>query len=317
MNHQASKALSVVLANGGHFHAGKNLQNTLRSKMPRKIAAAGLLVGVSVSLVGCFANNGGNNENPVVSPSLSTSISQVDTQVVGSGEKVQTDSGSYEKIILNPDAPAYKFSAVHADTPEMHELGWTPEDGAAGQRFAVDYMAKEFIDSIALEGSDAAFQEWYANNAAKYYGESSLPELANNPGDTKVILGNFGQNKFMPTLIHDGTPREKSLNLNVTGFVAVPEYGGVQYSVEFDAAYRVDDANAAKFVGQYTNMTSEEFTNSKYAKDSLKDNKGENIYRGKGWANVVVAKQYNGEMKIIGFSSKADFDTTDFAHPDA
>lgn len=276
----------------------------------KKIAAAGLLVGMSVSLVGCFANGGPINDQPVPNSAPTSS-----SQVMGSGEKVETGTGTYEKITLSPDAPAYQFSAIHADTPEMKEVGWSLEDGAAGQRAAVDYMAKEFIDSTALEGDDVAYQEWYANSAPKYYSESVMPELANTPGETKVILGNFGQNKFMPTLIHDGTPRENTLDLQVSGFTAVPAYNGVEYSVHFEAAYRVDDANAAKFVGLHTGMSGEEFMQSKYAKDVLKDGTGENIYRAKGYANIVVTKDAGGQMKMMMFSSKADFDTTDFANP--
>lgn len=296
---------------GGHFHAWKNLHGAVRSKVTQKIAAAGLLVGMSVSLVGCFANGNVNNNTPVVPSNAPTSISQV----MGSGEKVETETGTYEKIVLNPDAPAYQFSAIHADTPEMKEIGWSVKDGAAGQRSAVDYMTKEFIDSTALEGGDAAYQEWYANSAPKYYSESILPEIATNPGENKIILGNFGQNKFMPNLIHDGKPREKTLDLKVTGFKAVPEYNGVEYSIEYNAAYRVDDANAAKFVGLHTGLSSEAVLQSKYAKDVLKDGTGENLYRAKGFANIVVTKDASGQMKMVGFSSQADFDTTDFANP--
>ena len=282
---------------------------------PKKIAVVGLLVGMSVSLVGCFANSSGPiTDQPV--PNSAAPISST-SQIKGSGEKVDTGAGTYEKITLSPDAPVYQFSTIHADTPEMKEIGWSMEDGVAGQRAAVDYMTKEFLDSSALEGDDAAYQAWYARSAPKYYSESVLPQLKTNPGETKIILGNFGTNKFMPNLIHDGTPRAKTLDLKVTGFVAVPSYNGVEYSIEYDAAYRVDDANAAKFVGLHTGLSGEEVLQSKYAKDVLKDGTGENLYRAKGFANVIVTKDAGGQMKLIGFSSKADFDTTDFANPDA
>jgi hypothetical protein len=281
---------------------------------PKKIAVASLLVGMSVSLVGCIASSSGPITDPPVTNSAAPTSS---SQIKGSGEKVNTGSGTYEKITLNPDAPAYQFSTIHADTPEMKEIGWSMKDGTAGQRAAVDYVTKEFIDSTALEGDDAAYQAWYANSAPKYYSESVLPQLKTSPGETKIILGNFGTNKFMPNLIHDGTPRAKTLDLKVTGFVAVPSYNGVEYSIEYDAAYRVDDANAAKFVGLHTGLSGEEVLQSKYAKDILKDGTGENLYHAKGFANVIVTKDAGGQMKLIGFSSKADFDTTDFANPDA
>lgn len=278
----------------------------------KRIGTVGFLFGMSVSLVGCMATSG-----PIENQSVPTNAPTSASQIQGSGEKVDTGAGTYEKITLSPDAPVYQFSTIHADTPEMKEIGWSVEDGMAGQRAAVDYVTKEFIDSTALEGDNAAYQEWYANSAPKYYSEAVLPQLASNPEETKIILGNFGANKFMPNLIHDGNPRVKTLDLKVTGFAAVPSYNGVEYSIEYDAAYRVDDANAAKFVGSHVGLSGEAFTQSKYAKDSLKDGTGENLYRGKGYANVIVAKDANGQMKLTGFSSKADFDTTDFANPDA
>lgn len=280
---------------------------------PKRIAVVGLLVGMSLSLVGCIANSGPINDESGTNGAPATSTSQV----LGSGEKVDTGAGTYEKITLSPDNRAYQFSAIHADTPEMKELGWSVEDGIASQRAAVDYMTKEFMDSTALEGDDAAYQEWYANSAPKYYSESLMPELKANPGETKVIIGNFGTNKFMPNLIHDGKPRVKELNLGVAGYSAIPSYNGIEYSIEFEAAYRVDDVNAAKFVGSHVGLSGEAFAQSKYAKDSLKDGTGENLYRAKGYANVIVTKDASGQMKLIGFSSKADFDTTDFANPDA
>lgn len=279
---------------------------------PKRIAVVGLLVGMSLSLVGCVANSG-----PIENQSAPNNASASASQIKGSGEKVDTGAGTYEKITLSPDAPVYQFSTIHADTPEMKEIGWSVEDGVAGQRAAVDYMTKEFIDSTALEGDDAAYQEWYAKSAPKYYSDAVLPQLASSPEETKIILGNFGANKFMPNLIHDGNPRAKELTLDVSGFVAVPSYNGIEYSIEFEAAYRVDDANAAKFVGSHVGLSGEAFTQSKYAKDSLKDGTGENLYRAKGYANVIVTKDADGQMKLIGFSSKADFDTTDFANPDA
>ena len=300
---------------GGHFHAWKNLDRAVRSKMSQKLAAAGLVIGMSASLVGCFAN--GNAPQPHDNLNPPTSISQV----TGSGEKIQTPTGSYEKITYNEDAPIYKFNNGNGNTPEMEAKGWSLEDSTAAQKVAVNYMTKEFIDSTALEGGDEAFKEWHSTTAKNYYSDAVYNEIANNPGETKIILGNFGQNKFMPNLIHDGTPREKSLDLTLNGYGPYndqPGYDAVMFSIEYTAEYRVDDANAAEFIGKHTPtpMSGAEVIQSKYAKDSLKDGSGENVYRAKGYANIVVAKEAGG-FKIIGFQSKADFDTTDFANPDA
>lgn len=305
---------TVENVSGGNFHAWKNLHGAVRSKIAQRVAAAGLVIGMSASLVGCIANGTAPDQHQPGAPAgPSTSISQV----LGSGEKVETPTGTYEKIIMNPDAEAYQYKPIPGDEQALQGMGWTVSDGAAGQKHAVDYMTKEFIDSTALEGGDAEYQEWYAHSAPKYYHDSVLPDVANNPGETKVILGNFGQNKFMPNLIHDGTPREKTLELQVDAAMPKPDYNGVQYTVRYEASYRVNDAEAAKFVGLHTGLSGEAVLQSKYAKDVLKDGSGENIYKAKGYANIVVAKDANGQMKIIGFESKADFDTSGFANPDA
>lgn len=295
--------------NGGHFHAWKNLHNAVRSKMTQKIAAAGLLVGMSVSLVGCFAN--GNNNESIVPTNAPVSYGQV----IGSGEKVATPTGTYEKIAIDATSPIYQYNNGEGHPAVMTEAGWTTEDGQVGQKLIADYMVKEFVDSSALEGGDPAFREWHTTTAKSYYEGNVYEQVAANPAQSNVILGNFGGNNSLPEgFIHDGSPREKSLDMKVTGFLPFDNGAdkGIEYSVEYTAEYRVDDANAAKFAGLHAGMTAEQFAASPKARSNLKDGTGENIYRAKGTANIIVGKNANNEWKIIGFRSQTDFDTSDF-----
>lgn len=239
--------------------------------------------------------------------------------VVGSGETVTTPSGIYEKISLSGNSPIYQYAtALH-----QPESGWTIEEATAGQKLAVDYLVQEFLDSTALEGGDGEFQQWHAATAAKFFSDSVLGETIQNPGENKIILGNFGTNKLMPALIHDGAPRVKDVRITEVAAVYKPwetaaglTQQDMLYNIDFEAGYRVDDANGAAFVGQHVGMTGEQVLASQYATDKLKDGSGENVYRAKGYANLVVTREPGG-MKIIGFESKADFDTRDFANQDA
>jgi hypothetical protein len=295
---------------GGHFHAWKNLNKAVRSKMSQRIAAAGLVLGMSVSLVGCFANGNTNNNNPETPTNAPTSIGQA----IGSGEKVTSEAGSYEKITFDKNAPIYQYNNGNGNPEYMTEAGWTVEDGAAGQRLAVDYMTKEFIDSNALDGGDKAYQDWYNTSAKSYYADYIYKDGSLQNGSAMPILGNYNGNA-MPNLIKDGAPREKTLDLKLTGFMPYDDAQGtkgIQYGIEYTAEYRVDDASAAAFAGKYTNMSGEEFLKSPMAKESLKDGSGENIFIAKGTANIVVNKDANNEWKIIGFSSNNDYDTTNF-----
>jgi hypothetical protein len=196
----------------------------------------------------------------------------------------------------------------------MKEAGWSAEDGAAAQRHVVDYMVKEFVDSSALNGGDKAYQEWTATSAPKYYADHVVKEPAFKTGEGNTVLGNYHGNA-MPNLIHDGTPREKTLDMNLTGFMPYDDGAGtkgIEYTFKYTAEYRVSDKDAAAFAGKYTNMSGEAFLKSQMAKDSLKDGSGENVFVAKGTSDVVVAKDAKGAWKIIGFQSQTDYDTSNF-----
>jgi hypothetical protein len=297
----------------------------LNAARHRTIALSGLLAVLALTASGCQV---APNPNPVVAAETSAGV-------VGTGEKVETATGSYEKISLPANDQAYSYEPLaHRDA-----WGWTVTEATAAQKLAVDYMTQEFLDSTALEGGDAEFSSWHTATAKDYFSESILGETLQNPAETKLILGNFGANKFIPALIHDGAPRVKDLDLDVTGTGFVDqsgtfvddvdqngnlmnepiEAGVVTYlrcDIKFKAGYRVDDVNGAAFVGQQVGMTGDEVLASKYATDKLKDGSGENVYRAEGSAQVVVAKEPGG-LRIIGFQSQSDFDTRDFANQDA
>lgn len=319
----------VESVNGGHFHAWKNLQKAVRSKVGQRVAAGSLIIGMSASLVGCFAsdNNADNNNNAPINPPTSTSApaepttpaSSPDTfgNFIGSGEKVETDDGSYETITVNPDAPVYTLNNGQGLPAGFAESGWTEADAEAGQKFAVDYVVSEFIDSKALETGESGYQEWFATSAPKYFSDNMLnAPTVQTPDEAPVILGNFAGRNVIPNLIHDGTPREKGLQLTMLNAETFPSSTGqpaMKFNIEYIADYRLDDASAAEFGSYYTNQTPEQFLSSPNATEKVKDGSGENVYSAYGTVGVVVVKNNDGGWEMIGLQTETNYSTIDFA----
>jgi hypothetical protein len=284
---------------GGQFHAWKNLNGTVRSKMRQKIAATGLVVGMSVSLVGCFANT--NNETSAAPINAPTFI----RQVIGSGEMITTNTGSYERILAAEDSTLYKYNEGKGNPDYMQAAGWTEEDGLASQKVVTNYMVQEFIDSSALETGDTGLQEWQKNSAPKYYTREVIEMLESTP-DSSAVLGNFAGETSLPKFINDGTPRQKNVEIAYDGLIPHSDEAGnkgIKYTLHYKIDYRVDDASAVEFAAALGGT----------AKDSLKDGTGENIYRAEGDAQIIVGKDANKEWKILGFGAYTTYDSTDFA----
>ena len=306
---------------GGHFHAWKNLHNSVRSRMAQKVAATGLLIGMSASLVGCFATGGDGDPNsngtPPPSPSSSSSAPISAGAGIGTGEKIATpDGGTYETVTVNPEAEIYNFNNGNGLPPELAAAGYTEEDGDASQRFVANYLVEEFMDSKALETGDDGYRQWYAETAPSYFGDNILGDPAIvNPSNTGIVMGNFEGKTVIPNLIHDGTPREKSLQLNLQSVTAYDTPIGTtfKYDISYEADYRVDDASAANFAATLTNVTPQEFLNSPHATDKVKDGTGENVFKIYGNASIAVIKDSNNNWKIVGYNTQTDFDSTDFA----
>lgn len=305
---------------------GKKTQ-VARSKVAQSLVAGGLLVGVSLSMVACSAESGETN---AISPSGSPTSTDVSSSAataksgdygdaIGSGEKVDTPTGAYETISLNPNADIYKYNNGDGNPAAIEAAGWTEEDGTAGQKLITDYLVREFLDSSALETGDEGFRQWYETQAAGYYSPSVYEQLGQMGGSSNAVVGNFAGVRGVPNLIHDGSPRVKRLSLKLD---AVTPYESsdtgvraINYAVQYSADYRVDDASAATFAGGTMGQTGEQFLDGMLAKPQLRDGTGENVYRAYGTVYAVVGKDVKNQWKIIGFESSTDYDASDFTRP--
>lgn len=317
----------VENVNGGHFHAWKNLHNAVRSKLAKKLAAGGLVVGMSFSLVGCIAS-GNNNDHAPVTPSHSVSAPATTSPaeaplgegIIGSGKQIKTSDGStYESISIDPNAPIYKFNNGQGLSPEMKAAGYTESDGQASQKFVANYMVKEFLDSTGLETKDTGYQQWLGTTGRDYFSPDVYNQLAANPVSGQAILGDIGSTKTMPNLLHDGKTREKSLNMSLTAVAPFSNENGdkgIQYSVQYAATYRLSDMEAASFAAKLSGgqMTAEQFLKSTKAQPSIKSGKGETTYTANGTADIVVTKDSTGAWKITGMMAKTDYDVSAFVN---
>jgi hypothetical protein len=290
-----------------------------RSKLIKGSAGASLVIGIAASLTGCGTGTSGVSLGANASSSPSATAAAYGS-VNGSGVRVETPTGSYEKIVADKTGPSYNpdYGLGYPFPDYLSSAGWTEQDAVAGQRFVVDYLVQEYLDSTALEGGDEAFQKWYETDAKRYFPEELYAELSANGSANGAVLGNFAGQKLLPnSLIHDSKPRISSIDLDISSTNNGPfddgqGLKGIKFSIGYTAQYRVDDANAAELAGVLTGMSGEEVINSDLAKDKLKDGTGENSHQAKGTANFVVTKDANGEWKIIGYSSQPNFDTGDY-----
>jgi hypothetical protein len=266
-----------------------------------------MLAIASLALAGCGAIASVSGPNASANAAVASY-----GHVIGSGEKVQSELGSYERITADPSVPLH----TNGESPAlMTEAGFTAQDGTDSQRYAIDYMVREFIDSSALNGGDKAYQDWFATTAPKYFPESVLKEEALKSGTGTALIGN-NNGTGVPNLIHDGSPRVKNVDLNVTGYRPFNDESGkpigVKYSIQYKADYRVDDKNAAELAAKYGKMSVADFLASTNANPKLKDNTGENVFSASGNVNFYVGKNEQGVWKVNGLEAEANFDTSDF-----
>lgn len=285
--------------------------------MSRAVTAAGVASALIFSISACSSETNTATQPPASSAS-------VDNTIKGTGVKIDTPNGSYEKVGFDPNAPVYALGESEG-IDHVLEAGWTEEELLSGRRFAMDYIITEFLDSTALEGGDPAYRNWYAKEAPKYFAQEAYDQIADGTGN--VVLGNFGdKNSLVPELIKDGAPRINDLTVEHKGYTPIAETGvkALNYLFSFKGDYRVSDASAAKFVSDYSimnlpaekHLTPEKFLASDMAKPQLKDGKGENKLPVYGDASISLAKNAEGQWEIVGFTGYPEVNTDDFTQND-
>lgn len=291
--------------------------------MNSKLTALGAFAVATVLLSSCAAANGsapasggpaGQGQTAPAGAPQPVAASYGD--VVGTGTKVTVADGSYETIALDPKSRLYDVAVGGGLEQTLAQSGFTLDDAKSAQKFALDYMVKEFLDSTALETKDDGFKAWIAANGHTYFNDEILGEIATKPDGAQLLLGDPVATKTIPALIHDGKPREKNVNVSVGGVGPFVGNGvkAIQVELTYTAQYRLSVASAATFAGSLATpaMSGPQFLASSSAKPSLKDDQGEHVYGASGSATVVVDKDSQGRWEIDGFKSTTNYDISDF-----
>ena len=286
-----------------------------RLRLIRSVTAVGAASALLFSLSACSEGADG-----AVQPSASAAV--VDNTIKGTGVKIDTPNGRYEKVGFDSNAPIYKLDPSDG-IDHVLEAGWTQEELLSGRKFAMDYVVSEFLDSTALEGGDPSYQNWYVNEAPKYFAQETYDQIGDGTGN--VVLGSFGANKntLVPELIKDGGPRINDLVIEHKGYTPTATEDGTKaifYIVAFNGDYRISDASAASLVSDYTirnlpaekHLTPEQFLASDMAKPNVKDGVGEN----KLAVSMGLVKNAEGAWEIISFSGYPTTSTDDFTQND-
>lgn len=238
--------------------------------------------------------------------------------VIGSGTRVVTGTGEYERIKIPDGSDLYSL-----DASKLEGSKWTQEDGNAAQKFLVDYLATEYVDSSVLEGGDGEYDHWYYGTAPKYFSDQVFTDLKPVPNSNQLhaVLGDFNGKTYIPNLIHDGKPRQKKVDINVVSAraadLAKDKYDGIEFNVTVDTDFRVDDKNAAALAGLHspTLMSGDEFLKTSKAKDQLKDGTGENLLHNSVTLKFALSKTASGEWEIVGMNvDKSSYNTDDFTN---
>ena len=143
-------------------------------------------------------------------------VSQVADSVQGESETLLIDNGT-----VTDDFGSYQRTRVDPTSIEItsDKSGLPDADAEAAKNFAIDFVATEVLDSIALDNF-ALLEKWYAEVAPKYIHGSYIEDViaASNEGlsmsnwetslglivtDAPNELGEY----FMPRLLRDGKPR--------------------------------------------------------------------------------------------------------------
>jgi hypothetical protein len=286
---------------GGNFHAWKNVMDTVKGKVARRVATASVVAGMTLSLAGCFA--GGVN-SPTTTPSdpssetpTPTASSQAYGVAEGTGQKTTDKLGEYEHVTVPEDSPAYTYDPSVKD-PSVEKFGFTDEDAASAQKFAVKVAVEQMFDSSALDTGVEGYNEWHANEAPKYFNQEMIAGSDANSA-TDIVLNNRNP-QSVPEMIRDGKPRVSNVTVSVNKIYADSYQGnnfiavGLDYSVD----YRVSDSSIIALSSTNSGMNETQLKD--VLKDEVFDGQGENKFNSYGNSTVGLNKVDGNNWIING-----------------
>lgn len=313
---------------GGHFHAWKNVMNSVKDKLRSRFVAAALVPIMAVGVAGCGPQIGTSDPNQPSNPSSTSQgptgengfYQEGDYILQGNGVKVSDDNGEYEQS-YRPTLDNFVGSgwAEQGVGQQLIAAGYTSEDIDKAQQLATNVALDVSFDSSISDRtvSDSEYAEWYQDTVSKYKFDAEMSNGISNKDNDIVFTGYVDSNQGqLPKLVHDGFPRvaesNSSRNFEVYTVRPLDVNGATQMVVTLntDLRYRVSDQNAIEYTAALTGKSSEEVL-STVAKPSLKDNQGVNYLKVAGTYDVAFKKEGN-DLVITGIQSTYKFDASDY-----
>lgn len=318
---------------GGHFHAWKNVMNSVKDKLRSRFVAAALVPIMAVGVAGCGPQIGSADPNqqpssPSISqgpageelPSGSNGIYQEGQYYLyGNEVKVSDADGEYEQV-YRPALENFTNSGW-AEQPVGQQLiaaGFSAEDIDKGQQLANNIALDVSFDSSVSDRtvSDSEYANWLQDTTSKYKFDAEMVNGISNKHNDIVFTGYVDSSQGqLPKLVHDGFPRiaeGTGRNLAVYTVRPLDVNGQTQMVVTLntDLLYRVSDQDAINYTAGLTGKTPEEVL-STIAKPSLKDNQGVNYLRVSGTYDVAFKKE-GSELVVTGIQSTYKFDASNY-----
>lgn len=288
---------------GGDLRTWKNIRSAVRSKIAKRVVAAGLAGVMIFSLAGCFANDVPNPHGP----DGPTNVPQEYGDAAGNGTTVTDEYGTYEPLTVNPDSKSAQIREAGIDQT-VYDAGYTNEDVQAAQYFASKMVVEQFLDSSALDTGAAGYANWQSTVAPEYFYPDVAASMAPGAGHTNLTINTSTLNA-VPQLVRDGKPRISSVSLSVDR-VYSENKGGIQFigfEYSFNVDYRASDVSILDLSKKVTGLSEQDLAST--LKPEIFDSAGENRYNAYGSINLGVKKQENNTYKSAGATSYYYYDT--------
>lgn len=322
---EASKQTEGVT--GGRFHAWKNVLARVQEKVAPRALATGLAGVMVVSMSGCFSNADGGFESPIKETgSNSQTIDRNDPLFVApegkdkalpgyfqseaeiiSGYSVKEDVddglGTYQRIQLDQDSKGFDVSKIDY-SQVAGSANYSVEDVNDGYRFALNFVAEEYLDSTSLDNA-SSYPAWLQNEGNKYYSQDIVASSDAQSNQQNIIASQASPTLPMPSMVRDGKPRIEQLGVagnNLGTFPGNNDELLLTYDIDYAAKYRVSDENIIAHYVQTNQFASKDAFLSQLddaSRASLTNGKDDNFFILQGRASLAV-KKIDNEWKILG-----------------
>lgn len=281
---------------GGTFHAWKNLMKTTLQRYGKAFRKAGIAVGIigSLTLTACSGSGGVVNSNTAPTKNPSESSIVVEGDIITNG-KVTDEYGEYIATKLDPKSSLYTLNEGIVNKEALEANGFTMADAESAQKWVLDFVSSEGVDSIALD-NPAGWEKWKSEIANKYFDpEWSSSLLDDSEGYPSYVTLNNLEIKT----VRDGKTRITKQDISVNSIdVFSEDKPYIDVYGKSIINYRATEKDAIKMIINRDSSYTEAKIKEKWP--SLFDGKEETYQVTMDW-NYSLEKQPDGSFKLAGY----------------